>query len=157
MQNWSYWKHNLLEAPSLHLATEGAKIHVLVSAYKPFLRNKYLNLSNSRVWYFQPEAFNRETFLEKLKPKQSTFQSLFCGMNNASFNKARGPQTRMALGDFIPARKMSPGCPSSQALNTAVPKRPYSSRAKPSQPCLQQQHLLTILFRLVRNGGNLWP
>lgn len=43
---------NLLEAPSLHLAKEGEIIHVLVSAYKPFLRNKYLNLSNDRVWYF---------------------------------------------------------------------------------------------------------
>lgn len=120
------------------LGKEWAIIHILVSPYKPFLRNKYLNLSNNRVWYFQPEAFNRETCLEKLKHKQSTFQSLFCGMNKASFKKAGGPQTFTALSDFIPAWKMPPSCPSSQALNTAVPKRPYYLRAKFLQPCLQE-------------------
>lgn len=83
MQNWSYWKH---KAPSLHLA-KGAIIHVLVSVCKPFLRNKYLNLSNNGTWYFQPGAFNRETFLEKLKPQQPTFQSLFCGMNMGSASR----------------------------------------------------------------------
>lgn len=157
MQNWPYWKYNLLEAPSLHLAKEWTIIHMLVPAYKPFLRNKYLNLSNNRVWYFQPEAFNRGTFLEKLKPKQSTFQSLFCGMNKVSFKNVKGSQTCVAPRDTIPAWKMPPGCPSSQALNTAGPKKPYFLRAKLSHPWLQAEHLLLILFRAVKNRGNLWP
>lgn len=146
MQNWSYWKHNLLEAPSLHLAKAGAMIHVLV--YKTFLRNKYPNLSNNRVWYFQPEAFNRETFLEKLKPKQSTFQSLLCGRNKAHFEKARGAQACMALSDSVPARKMPSSSLSHQPWiqqyqRCCAPWQP-SSHSPPykgstfSQPCLDQ-------------------
>lgn len=60
---------------------------MLVSICKPFLRNKYLNLSNNRSWYFQPGAFNRESFLEKLKPKQSIFQRLFCVLNKGSASR----------------------------------------------------------------------